>query len=128
METITATQTATSVQPPALETKKHELVPKTQTDKHTGGEDTAQKQYYDVQDTPQNRKGIDSAIKGLELFQPNHPTSRFRYQIHQETGTIQVALINYMTGEVMEKIPSSKLLEYASQMEKMSGLVMEKKA
>ena len=85
-------------------------------------------EYTDVTDTPDNRKAIESAIKALAIFQPNHPNTRFQYQVHDETGHIQVALVNYLTGEVVEEVPSSKLLEYASRMEELSGLVLEEKA
>ena len=88
---------------------------------------TKKPEYSDVPDTPENRKAIESAIKALEIFQPNHPTTRFQYQVH-DTGTIQVALVNYLTGEVVEEVPSSKLLDYASRMEELSGLVLEEKA
>ncbi|MDH5655234.1 MAG: flagellar protein FlaG [Spirochaetia bacterium] len=85
-------------------------------------------EYSNVIDTPNNRRAIESAIKALEIFQPNHPNTRFQYQVHDETGHIQVALVNYLTGEVVEEVPSSKLLEYASRMEELSGLVLEEKA
>jgi len=91
-------------------------------------ENTSVQAYADVTDTPDNRKAIESAIKALDIFQSNHPNTRFQYQVHAGTGSIQVALVNYLTGEVVEEIPSSKLLEFSSRMEELSGLVLEKKA
>lgn len=84
--------------------------------------------YEDVLATPENQKRVESALKALEIFQPNHPQTRFQYNVHQDTGRIQVTLVNYMTGEVVEEIPSKKILEFAAQLEELSGLVIEKKA
>jgi len=85
-------------------------------------------EFSDVSDSPDNRKAIESAIKALEIFQPNRPNTRFQYQVHADSGHIQVALVNFITGEVVQEVPSSKLLDYASRMEELSGLVLEKKA
>jgi len=88
----------------------------------------AQNDYGNVKDTPENRDLIENAIRALDIFQPHHPNTRFQYQVHEETGTIQVALVNYLTGEVVQEVPSSKLLEYSSRMEELSGLVLEEQA
>ncbi len=87
-----------------------------------------QSQYHDVADTPSNREKIQSAIKALEIFQPHHPQTRFQYSVHENTGKIQVTLVNYITGEVVDAVPSSKLLDFAARMEELSGLILEKKA
>lgn len=88
----------------------------------------AENRYHNVPDSPENRKRIDTAVRALEIYQPHHPNTRFQYQVHADTGTIQVALINFMTGEVVQEVPSSKLLEFSSRMEELSGLVVEESA
>jgi uncharacterized FlaG/YvyC family protein len=86
------------------------------------------KEYTDVPDTPENRRRIDRAIRTLDIFNPNHPNTRFRYSVHSETGSIQVELYNYLTGEVVQKIPSNKLLDYAARIQELSGLLLEEHA
>jgi uncharacterized FlaG/YvyC family protein len=67
-------------------------------------------------------------VQALEMYAEQKNPTRFQFKMHSESGRIQVALVNYMTGEVVEEIPSSKLLEFASTLEELTGLVMEKKA
>jgi len=82
----------------------------------------------DVIDNPENRQRIEAAIRALDIFNPNHPNTRFRYSVHSDSGRIQVELYNYLTGEVMQEIPSTKLLDYAAQVQELSGLVLEEHA
>lgn len=88
----------------------------------------SEKSYENVPDTPENRHRIDRAIRALDIFNPNHPNTRFRYSVHPDTGSIQVELYNYLTGEVMQKIPSNKLLDYAARIQELSGLLLEEHA
>jgi uncharacterized FlaG/YvyC family protein len=87
-----------------------------------------EREFADVQDTPENRRRIENSIQTLNLFQPQHPDTRFQYRVHDKTGTIQIALVNFRTGETVEEIPSGRLLDFASRLEELSGLVIEKKA
>lgn len=82
----------------------------------------------DVIDSPENRHRIESAIQALDIFSPNHPNTRFRYSVHNDTGRIQVELYNYLTGESVQKIPSNKLLDYAARVQELSGLILEEHA
>ncbi|KAB2929445.1 MAG: flagellar protein FlaG [Leptonema illini] len=95
---------------------------------HSEHHESADRQYSNVPDTPENRHRIDRAIRALDIFNPNHPNTRFRYSVHSDTGSIQVELYNYLTGEVMQKIPSNKLLDYAARIQELSGLLLEEHA
>lgn len=80
-----------------------------------------------VHDTPENRNRIERALRALDIFNPNHPNTRFRYAVH-DSGRIQVELYNYLTGEVVQSIPSKKVLEYADRMQELTGFVFEEHA
>lgn len=86
--------------------------------------------YTDVAATPENRRKIEAAVKALEHVHPQLTSADSRYQIrmHQESGKLQVALINTQTGETMEEIPSTKLLEFAKAVSELGGLLFEKRA
>lgn len=86
--------------------------------------------YTDVPDTPENRRRIDRAIEALDTLsnEGERSNTRFTYNIHNETGTIQVKLYNYLTGEVIQEVPSSKLLEFAAHLEELSGLLVDEQA
>ncbi|MEQ9362609.1 MAG: flagellar protein FlaG, partial [Leptospirales bacterium] len=86
--------------------------------------------YTDVAATPENRRQIESAVKALEYVHPELTSADSRYQIrmHQETGKLQVALVNTQTGETLEEIPGTKLLEFAEAMSELGGLLFEKRA
>jgi uncharacterized FlaG/YvyC family protein len=91
---------------------------------------SVEKTYTDVPDTPENRSKIDRAIDALDTLssEGGRPNTRFTYNIHNETGTIQVKLYNYLTGEVIQEVPSSKLLEFAAHLEELSGLLVDEQA
>ena len=85
--------------------------------------------HRDVPDTPENRRDVQKAIDALDMFANDKKSNtRFQYAVHDETGTIQVKLYNYLTGEVVQEIPSSKLLEFASHMQELSGLLLNEQA
>ena len=92
------------------------------------GEALEKREYHDVPATPENREKVEKAIRALSIYSKNHPETRFQYNVHEESGAIQVQLLNYKTGEVIEEVPSSKLLEMSAQMEELTGLVLEKRA
>ncbi len=83
---------------------------------------------YNVPATEENLRKVDAAVKALEIYSDHHPQTRFQYRTDTDTGRIQVTLVNFMTGEVVEEIPSKKLLEFSARLEEMVGLVLEKRA
>ena len=102
----------------AFQISRTELARKLQTGEH-----------QDVADTPENRQNVQKAIDALDMFSSDKNTNtRFQYAVHDETGTIQVKMSNYLTGEVVQEIPSSKLLEFASHMQEISGLLLNEQA
>lgn len=84
--------------------------------------------HVDVDATQENLTNVEKAIKALELFESHYPETRFLFTVHDKTGKIQVRLVNKNTGEVVEEIPSSKLLDYAARMRELTGLVLEERA
>lgn len=86
--------------------------------------------YTDVAATPENRTKIEAAVKALEHVHPQLTSADSRYQIrmHQDSGKLQVALINTQTGETMEEIPTTKLLEFTKAVSELGGLLFEKHA
>ena len=86
-------------------------------------------EHRDVPDTPENRRDVQKAIDALDMFASDKKSNtRFQYTVHDESGMIQVKLYNYLTGEVVQEIPSSKLLEFASHMQELSGLLLNEQA
>ena len=90
--------------------------------------ETRETRHADIQATPENIAEVDKAVKILEIFEPHHPETRFQYSVHSDTGTIQIRLVNKSTGEVVEEIPSSKMLDFNARLEELTGLVLEKRA
>ena len=97
---------------------------------HSDAGDASGQSYTDVAATPENRRRIEAAVKALEYVHPEVTSADSRYQIrmHTESGKLQVALINTQTGETMEEIPSTKLLEFSAAMSELGGLLFEKRA
>ena len=93
--------------------------------RHTEGADTQQR---DVDATPQNVEAVKTALEALEQIGNKNADTRFQFQVHDKTGKIQVQLVNYRTGEVVEEVPSKKLLDFATQLEELTGLVLEERA
>ena len=95
----------------------------------TGTLERPERVAHNVEDTPRNRERIESAIQALDLIQSQGESdTRYRFKMHNESGKLQVTLVNYRTGEVVEEIPSSKLLEFSSALEDLTGLVVEERA
>ncbi|MCB1308384.1 MAG: flagellar protein FlaG [Leptospiraceae bacterium] len=92
-------------------------------------ENGARTQHYNVEDTSDNRARIESALNALDvLHRESGQNTRYQFRTHSESGKLQVALVNYITGEVVEEIPSSKILEFSKALENVSGLIIEKRA
>lgn len=49
------------------------------------------------------------------------------FSVHKSTGRIMVKIINTRTGQVLREIPPEKLVDLASSMERMLGLVVDEK-
>ena len=82
----------------------------------------------DVQANPENLKRISAAVGALNAFHGDQEHTRFQFKVHPEYGTVQVTLFNYLTGEVVQEVPSGKLLDFAHRMQAMSGLLLEEEA
>ncbi len=80
-----------------------------------------------VADTPENRGKIQTALKALASIQPGIH-SRYQIKVHNETGKLQIQVINHSTGKVVQEIPSIRLLEFHGMLEDFSGLLLEKRA
>ncbi|MBX7056633.1 MAG: flagellar protein FlaG [Leptospirales bacterium] len=91
-----------------------------------------ERQYRDVLDTPENRERIGKALGALETVASSHGTdaanTRYQFKMHAESGRLQVALVNFMTGETIEEIPSEKVLDFANVLDELSGLIINKEA
>ncbi len=88
----------------------------------------AEEQAQDAVATPENTQKIASSVQALNLFHDDREHTRFQYRVHPEYGTLQVTLFNYMTGEIVQEIPSTKLLEFSKKMREMSGMLLEEQA
>lgn len=90
------------------------------------------RQYTDVRDTPDNRERIAKALNALDAVVRSHgpdaATTRYQFKMHAESGRLQIALVNFITGETIEEIPSEKLLEFANVLDELSGLIISKQA
>jgi uncharacterized FlaG/YvyC family protein len=80
-----------------------------------------------VQDTPENMEKIRKVVGVLEKINRIHPDARYRFQVNSDTGKIQVAVVNARTGEILEEIPSTRLLRLAADIEELSGFILEEK-
>ena len=50
---------------------------------------------------------------------------KLNFQIHDDTGTIMVRVINEETGEVVREIPPSQILDLAARIDKMIGALFD---
>ena len=80
-----------------------------------------------VTDNQENRMKIELALKALEAARPN-TSSRYQVHINVENKRLQLQLVNQQTGEVIEEIPSRRLLDFYSILEELNGFFFEKKA
>ena len=80
-----------------------------------------------VADTPENRGKIQTALEALASLQPGI-RSRYRMKVHNETGRLQIQVIDHNTGKVVQEIPSIRLLEFHGMLEDLNGLLLEKRA
>ena len=82
----------------------------------------------DVAATPENLKRISATVGALNAFHGDQEHTRFQFKVHPEYGTVQVTLFNYLTGEVVQEVPSGKLLDFSHRMQALSGLLIEEEA
>jgi len=82
----------------------------------------------DVNANSENLQRISAAVGALNAFHGDQEHTRFQFKVHPEYGTVQVTLFNYLTGEVVQEVPSGKLLDFAHRMQAMSGLLLEEEA
>ena len=80
-----------------------------------------------VPDTRENRVKLELALKALEAARPS-THSRYQVHINTENQKLQLQLINYQTGEVIEEIPSRRLLDFYSAIEELNSAFFEEKA
>ncbi|MCB1175785.1 MAG: flagellar protein FlaG [Leptospiraceae bacterium] len=85
-------------------------------------------QYTNLPDTQENREKIRAVIEEIQNSGPENSNLRMRIKMHGESGHLQVTLVNYQTGEVIEEIPSSKLLEFRKNLSGSDALLLEEKA
>jgi uncharacterized FlaG/YvyC family protein len=81
-----------------------------------------------VQASTENLKRISAAVGALNAFHGDQEHTRFQFKVHPEYGTVQVTLFNYLTGEVVQEVPSGKLLDFSHRMQALSGLLLEEEA
>ena len=84
--------------------------------------------HEDVKATPENMERVKTAVETLDMVLSRQPETRFHFQVHSDSGKIQVQLVNFRTGEIVEEIPSKKLLDFTSQLEQLTGIALEKHA
>lgn len=53
--------------------------------------------------------------------------TQVKYEMHEGTKSIIVKIVDSDTNEVIKEIPSEKLLDYAAGMEKLLGIIVDKK-
>ncbi len=82
---------------------------------------------HDVADTANNRDKINSALTAIDRIKAG-ANSRYEIRVDRGSGKIQIHLIDHTSGEVVEKIPSSRLLEFYGSLEELSGFLLERQA
>ncbi len=82
-----------------------------------------------VPDTHENRLQIEATLDLLSKTVPNiRANSRYRLEINSENNKLQINVVNSQTGEVIEQIPSRRLMNFYGMLEELNGLVFEKHA
>lgn len=71
---------------------------------------------------------IQNAIQKIENFKLSNQDTRFRFHVDDDSGKVRIHLVNSKTGEVIDEIPSKKLLEFANSLQDFIGFAIEKKA
>lgn len=70
---------------------------------------------------------IQRAIQSInEFIKVNH--SELKYMYHEELGEYYIQLINSDTEEVVREIPPKKLLDVYYEMQKLAGIIIDKKS
>ncbi|MGQ9497851.1 MAG: flagellar protein FlaG [Desulfotomaculales bacterium] len=53
---------------------------------------------------------------------------RFHFKVHEETKRYYVQIIDQATGEVISEVPPEKILDLVAQIQKLVGLLIDKRA
>ena len=77
---------------------------------------------------PEDVTQIEKAIQRIENFKLSNQDTRFRFHVDDDSGKVRIHLVNSKTGEVIDEIPSKKLLEFANSLQDFIGFAIEKKA
>ncbi|HJV45778.1 MAG TPA: flagellar protein FlaG, partial [Bacillota bacterium] len=71
-----------------------------------------------------SKKQLKEAVDNLnQLAQQSQVYAKF--QVYDKTGEYYVQMVNSQTNEVIREIPSKKILEYFSDMQKFLGLLVD---
>jgi flagellar protein FlaG len=73
-------------------------------------------------DDDELQKSIEKMLKTLE-----GDTTSLKFDIHKETNTIMVKVIDNDTQKVIREIPSEKLLDMIASIWKLVGIIVDKK-
>lgn len=54
--------------------------------------------------------------------------TRFKFKVHEQTGTIMIKIIDNQTNEVLREIPPEKILNVIAGIRELAGIIVDKKA
>jgi flagellar protein FlaG len=80
-----------------------------------------------ISSTEKDEDRIESTAAAMEKF-VSEIQRELKIEIHKETGRIMVKVISKETGDVIREIPSEELMELASKMEEMTGVLYNRSA
>lgn len=69
------------------------------------------------------RAASEQINRVADLFRVRH-----NYRIHEESGRVQVQVIDRSSGEVLDEIPPEQLLNLVAELKRVVGLLFDKKA
>ena len=78
-----------------------------------------------VSDTHENRAKLEASLNLLDKITSKN-TAHYRLQINSENNKLQINVVNNKTGEVIEQIPSRRLMDFYGMIEELNGLIVEK--
>lgn len=87
----------------------------------------------DTQAKPENRKSIRDAQEEIQgaLDQLNSAVSVFhrsvRFNLHHDSGQVQVNVVNTDSGKVIREIPPSEVLDMAERIRDFIGVLLDEK-
>ena len=85
------------------------------------------KDLQSASDAKENRLKVELALKALQAARPES-YSRYQIRVNAENKKLQIQLINHETGEVIEEIPSQRLLDFYSVIEELNNAFFARKA